>query len=96
MRIDGASVATPSADGSPKDRARAAGTAATPEPQGAVVVSKASSELASKISAAGAQTGAAAERLAAIRTQIEAGTYSVDLDRLAERVADEVLAQRGR
>jgi anti-sigma28 factor (negative regulator of flagellin synthesis) len=39
---------------------------------------------------------AQAERVAALRAAVQGGTYRIDLDKLAERIADDELARVGR
>ncbi len=52
-------------------------------------------EAASAAGAAGGASSAVTARIAAIRDELAAGTYVVDLDKLSERILDDDLAREG-
>ncbi len=86
--------------GSIEERERAKTTEpATPAPaakrgeQDSVVVSSVAREISAAVAR---QTAARSERVATVRAQVESGSYPIDKDKLAERLADDELARAGR
>ena len=58
--------------------------------QDPVVVSSGAQEITAAVAR---QSAARSQRVAAVRAQVESGTYKVDKDKLAERLADDELAR---
>ena len=77
-----------------RDRAKTETTSQPPSKKSSGQASVVVSSAAQEISAAVAQQSAArTQRVAAVRAQVQSGSYKVDKDTLAERLADDELAR---
>jgi len=85
--------------GSIEERERAKSEPTTPAPamkaggQESVVVSDGAREVSAAVAR---QSAARSERVASVRAQVQSGSYKIDRDRLAERLADDELARAGK
>jgi flagellar biosynthesis anti-sigma factor FlgM len=61
--------------------------------QASVVVSAGAQEISAAVTRGDAARG---ERVAAVRAQVQAGTYQIDKQKLAENIADDELLRAGR
>ena len=79
-----------------RDRSKAEPNAQVPPSQGgdrdAVVVSSGTQMLSAAVSRGSAVRS---ERVASVRAQIQSGTYVIDRDKLANRIADDELERAG-
>ena len=92
MRING--LGTGSVEDRERSKVESAEKApATDASQASVVVSPGTRDLSAAASRADA---ARAERVSAVRDKVQAGTYQVDRQKLAEGIADDELARAGR
>lgn len=96
MRVQGpligANETTASVGEGARANGRGAGSPGRAETASAVV-SRGATELAASVARGRA---AVAERVEEVRARLDAGTYRVDLDRLAERMLDDELGRLGR
>jgi flagellar biosynthesis anti-sigma factor FlgM len=88
MRID-PKLVTPIGPRDPRDQKATSKASTGSEPAAVVSLSSASATAAEHVS------GSVAERIAKIRSAIEAGSYPIDLDALASRIVDDEVV-RGR
>ena len=90
MRIHG--LGTGSVEERDRSKTESADKTSAKDPASVVV-----SQGAKDLSAAGSRAHAArAERVAQVREKVQNGTYQVDRQKLAERIADDELARAGR
>ena len=90
MRIQASDLRPTDLETEPKHGPRAAAAAAAPPGEPAVIVTPELTKASSVRAKSDADTEA---RIATLKAQIDGGTYKVDLDRLAEKMADEEIAR---
>jgi len=69
------------------------GTGSDAKTQASVVVSHGAQQISAAVSRS---DSARSQRVAEVRAQVQAGTYSIDRDKLAAKIADDELLRQGR